>query len=163
MTPTTPSPPTADPIDPTQLDPQFKYDVAAHPGGQNVTLCFSCGTCTAACPVAAIDSEFNPRKIIRQVLLGMRKEVLSDPVLWRCVQCYACTSQCPQNVKFRDVMRALREMAIAEGFVPADRWENVRRLDEFAQQTRRALVQQLIDNPATCETTIEAIRKETQT
>jgi heterodisulfide reductase subunit C len=126
------------------LDSQFKYNVAAYPGGENIKLCFACGTCTAACPVSAVDPEYNPRKIIRQVLLGMRKEVLSSPVIWRCVQCYSCTAKCPQNVKFRDVTRALREMAVAEGYADADLPQQVEQLDEFSQKIRRNLVNLLV-------------------
>ena len=126
------------------LDSQFKYNVAAYPGGENIKLCFACGTCTAACPVSAVDPEYNPRKIIRQVLLGMRKEVLSSPVIWRCVQCYSCTAKCPQNVKFRDVTRALREMAVTEGYADADLPQQVEQLDEFSQKIRRNLVNLLV-------------------
>jgi len=126
------------------LDSHFKYDVAAHPGGENIKLCFACGTCTAGCPVSAVDPEFNPRKIIRQVLLGMRKEVLSSIEIWRCVQCYSCTAKCPQNVKFRDVIKALREMAAAEGYVSTELLQEVEQLDEFSQKLRRDLVNVLI-------------------
>jgi heterodisulfide reductase subunit C len=122
------------------LDHRFKYDVASHPGGENIKLCFACGTCTAGCPVAAVDADFNPRKIIRQVLLGMRKEVLSSPVIWRCVQCYSCTAKCPQNVQFRNVMRALREMAADEGYVDAGLLAEVEALDEMSQKLRRDMV-----------------------
>lgn len=100
-----------------KMDPNFKFEVSRTAGGENVKLCFACGTCTAVCPVAGIDQEFNPRKIIRQILLGMRAQVLKSPVIWRCIQCYACYATCPQNVKFRDVVKALREMAVREGYV----------------------------------------------
>ena len=131
-------------IESKNLDSQFKYDVAAHPGGENIKLCFACGTCTAGCPVSAVDTQYNPRKIIRQVLLGMRKEVLSSPVIWWCVQCYCCTAKCPQNVKFRDVTRALREMAVAEGYADADLLQEVEQLDEFSQKFRRNLLNVLL-------------------
>ncbi len=133
-------------IEAKNLDPQFKYDVAAHPGGDNIKLCFACGTCTAGCPVSAVDPEYNPRKIIRQVLLGMRKEVLCSPVIWRCVQCYSCSAKCPQNVKFRDVMKALREMAAAEGCVDVGLLQEVEQLDEFSQKVRRDMVNLLISD-----------------
>ena len=133
-------------IEAKNLDSRFKYDVANHPGGDNIELCFACGTCTAGCPVSAVDDEYNPRKIIRQVLLGMRKEVLSSPVIWRCVQCYSCSSKCPQNVKFRDVMRALREMAVAEGYVDAELLVQVEQLDEFSQKLRREMVNVLVSD-----------------
>lgn len=128
------------------LDPRFKYDVAAHPGGENIKFCFACGTCTAGCPVSAVDPEFNPRKIIRQVLIGMRREVLSSPVIWRCVQCYSCTAKCPQNVQFRNVMRALREMAAEEGYVDPELLREVEQLDEFSQKVRRDLVNVLVSD-----------------
>jgi heterodisulfide reductase subunit C len=133
-------------IEAQNLDPQFKYDVAAHPGGDNIKLCFACGTCTAGCPVSGVDPEYNPRKIIRQVLLGMRKEVLCSPVIWRCVQCYSCSAKCPQNVKFRDVMKALREMAAAEGCVDVGLLQEVEQLDEFSQKVRRDMVNLLISD-----------------
>ncbi len=134
-------------IESKKLDTQFKYDVVAHPGGDNIELCFACGTCTAGCPVSAVDPDYNPRKIIRQVLLGMRKDVLSSPVIWRCVQCYSCSAKCPQNVKFRDVMKALREMAAAEGYVKAEILDEVEQLDEFSQKVRRDLVNVLVSDP----------------
>ena len=134
-------------IESKNLDIQFKSEVAAHPGGDNIKLCFACGTCTAGCPVSAIDPEYNPRKIIREVLLGMRKEVLSSPVIWRCVQCYSCSAKCPQNVKFRDVMKALREMAIAEGYVKHEMNQQVELLDELSQKLRRDMVNALVTDP----------------
>ncbi len=133
-------------IEAKNLDSNFKYDVAAYPGGENIKLCYACGTCTAGCPVSAVDADFNPRKIIRQVLLGMRKDVLSSPVIWRCVQCYSCTAKCPQNVKFRDIMRALREMAVAEGYVDKEMLEEVKQLDEFTQKLRRDMVNLLVED-----------------
>jgi heterodisulfide reductase subunit C len=131
-------------IESKNLDPKFKHDVAAHPGGENIKLCFACGTCTAACPVAEVDPEFNPRKIIRQVLLGMRKETLTSPVIWRCVQCYSCTAKCPQNVRFREIIRALRDMAVAEKAVDAATAAEVDALGPFLQKVRRNLVASLV-------------------
>jgi len=126
-------------IDSSTLDPEFKHDVTRHPGGENLKLCFACGTCTAGCPVSEVDAEFNPRKIIRQVVLGMRAEVLSSPLIWRCAQCYSCTVKCPQNVKFREIMRALREMAVAEGHADAAMLAEVDELGRLAQKLRREM------------------------
>ncbi|MBU4199061.1 MAG: 4Fe-4S dicluster domain-containing protein [Verrucomicrobia bacterium] len=130
------------------LDPKFKDDVAACPGGENIKLCFACGTCTAACPVAFVNDQFNPRRIIRQVLMGLRKEVLSSPILWQCLQCYACYAKCPQNVKFRDVMKALRALAIKEGYVKAEVAEELARLDELIHKLQRDAANLLVaDRP----------------
>jgi len=131
-------------IDSKQLDPQFKYDVANQPGGENIKLCFACGTCTAGCPVSEIDDEFSPRKIIIQVLLGMREQTLSSPVIWRCVQCYSCTAKCPQNVRFREVIRALREMAVAAGYADAAVLAEIEELGRLSQTLRRNLAHALV-------------------
>jgi heterodisulfide reductase subunit C len=133
-------------IDSKELDAQFKHEVAARPGGENIKLCFACGTCTAGCPVSEIDSEFDPRRIIRKVLLGMRKEVLSSPLIWRCVQCYACTSKCPQNVKFREVMRALREMAVEEGHAKPALLKEVEELGNLTQTLRRNMARAMVSS-----------------
>jgi len=122
------------------LDPNFKYDVAAQPGGEQIKVCFSCGTCTAGCPVTDVDPRYSPRKIIRQVLLGQREQVLSNDLLWYCETCYACSAYCPQNVKFGDVMRALREMAVAEGYVEAEFIQRMRNVDRLAHDLRLDLV-----------------------
>lgn len=140
-----------------KVDPNFKFEVSAAPGGENIKLCFACGTCTAACPVAAVDEEFNPRKIIRMVLLGMRKEVLSSPVIWRCVQCYSCTAKCPQNVKFRDVMKVLRDLAVKEGFTDPSVLSEMQRLDDVMMKLRGRLVRKLLDDRAAYENTLKAM------
>jgi heterodisulfide reductase subunit C2 len=134
-----------------ELDPAFRNEVAATPGGENISLCFACGTCTASCPVSGIDAEFDPRKLIRQILLGMRKEVLGSPVIWRCVQCYSCTAKCPQNVRFREIIRALREMAVAEGHADAALAARVEEIGQLAQKLRRDMVAAVVAEPGRFE------------
>ena len=123
-----------------ELDKNFKYEVAAQPGGENIKKCFSCGTCTAGCPVSEVDESFNPRKIIRMVLLGMKKEVLSSNVIWYCCSCYTCYAQCPQNVKFTDVMAALRHLAIKEGYAKKSFLDKVYNIDNLAQKIRLDII-----------------------
>ena len=127
-----------------ELDTKFKYDVAAEPGGENIKLCFACGLCTASCPVSEIDPEYNPRKIIRMVLLGMRKEVLSSDLIWFCSQCYTCQAHCPQNVNFADVMKALRIMAVREGYVHPSFVETIKGIDTFTQKLRHQMVSNIV-------------------
>ena len=143
-------------IDSKNLDSQFKYDIADHPGGENIKLCFACGTCTAGCPVSEIDKDFNPRKIIRQVLLGVRSEVLSGDIIWRCVQCYSCTAKCPQNVRFREIIKALRLMAVAEGYVDNKVAVEVENLGPFAQKLRENMLKTLFKD----KKKFESLKKE---
>jgi heterodisulfide reductase subunit C2 len=128
-----------------ELDTRFKYDVANEPGGENIRLCFACGLCTASCPVSDIDQKFNPRRIIRMVLLGLRKEVLSSDVIWFCIQCYSCQAHCPQNVDFADIMKALRSLAVREGYVAASFLDRVKEIDVFCQKLRHEMVNRVVD------------------
>jgi len=129
-----------------ELDTKFKYDVANEPGGENIKLCFACGLCTASCPVSDIDQKFNPRKIIHMVLLGMRKEVLSSDVIWFCIQCYTCQAHCPQNVDFSDIVKALRSMAVREGYVAPSFVEKIKEIDVFCQKLRYQMVSAIVDS-----------------
>lgn len=127
------------------LDPAFRDEVASLPGGENIMKCFACGTCAAGCPVTNIDEEYDCRKIIRQVLFGMREEVLKSPAIWFCVMCYRCYARCPQEVNFTDVMRALRHLAIRDGFAPADMLADSDEIDRLAQMVRRDLVKDTVE------------------
>jgi len=101
------------------LDFGFRSEIAAEPGGEMVRYCFQCGTCTASCPVRAMDDKFNPRKIIRMAILGMKKEVLTSSFVWLCSSCYACQQRCPQGVKITGIMGALKNIAVRNRLVPA--------------------------------------------
>ena len=114
----------------------FKNDVRNTPGGANVLNCFLCGSCTACCPVNEIDDDYNPRKIMRMILLDMEDDVLKSDEIWKCNQCHACVSHCPQDVRFADIVRALREISIAKGFRDKALLEKVRELDEELKRQR---------------------------
>jgi heterodisulfide reductase subunit C len=123
------------------LDLAFCEEVAAQPGGEHIRRCFACGTCAAGCPITEVDPDYNPRKIIRQVLFGMRKEVLSSPRIWYCLVCYRCYARCPQKVNFTDVMRALRYLAIKGRYASSDTLKRIEEIDRFAQEIRHDLVE----------------------
>ena len=127
------------------LDPGFCNEVASLPGGENIRKCFACGTCSAGCPVTIIDEEYNPRKIIRQILFGMREEVLKSSVIWFCMMCYRCYARCPQQVNFTDVMRAIRYLAIKDKAVPADILSNNDEIDRLSQLIRHDMVKHTIE------------------
>ena len=114
----------------------FKNDVRNTPGGANVLNCFLCGSCTAGCPVNEIDDEYNPRKIMRLVLLDMEDEVLKSDEIWKCNQCHTCVAHCPQDVRFADIVRALREIAIEKGYREKSLLEKVHKLDDELKRQR---------------------------
>ncbi|MBM4036891.1 MAG: 4Fe-4S dicluster domain-containing protein [Planctomycetes bacterium] len=123
------------------LDLRFADEVASQPGGEHIRRCFACGTCAAGCPITEVDPDYNPRKIVRQILFGMRDEVLSSPRIWYCLVCYRCYARCPQKVNFTDVMRALRYLAIKGRHAPSDVLKRIEELDRLAQSLRHNLVQ----------------------
>ena len=127
------------------LDPNFCNEVASLPGGEHIRKCFACGTCSAGCPVTNIDEDYNPRKIVRQIVFGMREEVLKSPLIWFCIMCYRCHSRCPQQVNFTDIMRALRYLAIKDKYVPADILSNNEEIERFTQMIRRDLIKNTIE------------------
>lgn len=128
-----------------ELDASFCDEVASQPGGEHVKRCFACGTCAAGCPVTDIDEEYNCRRIIRQILFGMREEVLGSPLIWFCLLCYRCYARCPQKVNFTDVMRALRYMAIKGKYAPPDILDKIEDVERFSQMLRHDLVTHSFD------------------
>ena len=128
-----------------QLDLRFRDEIASHPGGENILRCFACGTCAAGCPVTDVDSEYNCRRIIRQILLGMREEVLSSPLIWLCLVCYRCYVRCPQQVNFTDIMRVLRYLAVKEKRVSPEIFDQINELDRFSQVVRHDLVKGFLE------------------
>ena len=131
-----------------RLDPNFKFEVAAHPGGEAVKACFACGACTGGCPASDVDPAYDPRKIVRMILLGMKERVLSSDIIWLCHMCYTCSFHCPQDVQFVNVMAVLREMAVKEGYVSPSFLKGVEAIDKFSQTIRHHMVLSVVDRKA---------------
>lgn len=102
---------------PIRVDPEFKHKLLEVPGGETFKLCYQCGTCTATCPVARIIEVFRPNKIIQLAKLGIRNVLFSEAA-WLCSACNSCTERCPQGIKIHDVMHALKDLAVKEGYTP---------------------------------------------
>jgi len=102
----------------SQTDRSLVEEVMAEPGGENLFRCFSCGTCMAACLVRRVNPDFNPRRILRMVMFDMRDQVLSSPTVWLCSACDACYRRCPQGIHISELMKAIRNIAIREGYEP---------------------------------------------
>jgi len=101
----------------TTTDVHFSAEVVAEPGGEHLNSCFACGACSGICPVSQAIPEFDPRKIIHMVRMGLSERLLSSDSLWYCSSCRSCVFVCPQDVSFADIMQALFRLALKKGYV----------------------------------------------
>jgi len=99
-----------------ETDAEFP-EAIAKADGEKINICFQCGTCTATCPIRRFDKNYNPRLILRETLLGLRRRVLSSDMIWLCASCYSCTERCPRGVRPAEVIRAVRNLAVREGHI----------------------------------------------
>lgn len=76
-------------------------------GALDVSACYSCGVCTATCPLSTDNGEF-PRKIIRYAMLGLEDKLLASVEPWMCYYCGECTASCPRAADPAGFMMAAR-------------------------------------------------------
>ncbi len=106
-----------EPIRMKDLDPNFRREIKSMPNGEDLNACFACSSCTASCPIANL-WEYKPHQLIRMILLGMRKEVLSSNEIWLCLTCFQCQERCPQKVRVTDIFFDCKNLAAKERHVP---------------------------------------------
>lgn len=96
----------------------FADQVRAIPGGEYLDVCFACGTCVSKCLIQQkIEPEFNPRKLIRMVMMGMRETAFVNPTTWLCSACDLCYLACPQEIHISGVIAAVKQLAVDAGYV----------------------------------------------
>ncbi|MBN1847512.1 MAG: 4Fe-4S dicluster domain-containing protein [Deltaproteobacteria bacterium] len=106
-------------IDLGKTDPNFMRELTKRPGGERISACLTCQTCVASCPITEVNGTFNPARIIRMTLYGLREEVLGGDFIWLCTSCYACQERCPQGVRITEFMTQLKNMAVEAGYIPS--------------------------------------------
>lgn len=80
--------------------------------GKKIHKCIECGMCTGICVVQDVYPEYNIRRILTKVALGLKDEVLNSEEIWLCAHCYSCVVKCPKGVRPADRMSELRGMAL---------------------------------------------------
>jgi len=95
-----------------KADPDL-IDKVRELGAFDISACYSCGNCTAICPLSKEGQEF-PRKIIRYAVLGLREKILASVEPWLCYYCGDCTETCPRDADPGGFMMALRRYLTTE-------------------------------------------------
>jgi len=123
---------------------EFRELVAQKIGLEEITPCFSCGSCTGVCPVREVVEDFDPRRIIHMIIMGMKTEVLSSDLIWFCCLCNSCYFVCPQGIRFSRISEELQKMAVDEGYADPDFLSRLAPVKDYLQDLcRRTLFQKV--------------------
>ena len=94
----------------------FQDEVMAEPGGQHLQRCYSCGTCVSMCLINQTCPDYNPRRTMHLVMLGRREDAFDNPTIWHCSACDLCYPHCPQGIHISELMHAIKNIAVREGY-----------------------------------------------
>jgi heterodisulfide reductase subunit C len=95
----------------------FGQEIMAVPGCEQLKDCIQCGTCSGVCPLS-IYMDFTPRQVMELTRFDFKNEVLQSRTIWLCASCYACTVECPRQIRITDIMYELKQRAIQEHVYP---------------------------------------------
>ena len=95
----------------------FGREIMSVPGCEQLEGCIQCGTCSGVCPLS-IYMDYTPRQIMALTRGDFKTEVLKSHTIWLCASCYACTVECPREIRITDIMYELKQRAIHEGIYP---------------------------------------------
>ncbi len=95
----------------------FGREIISVPGCEQLTSCIQCGTCSGVCPLS-IYMDYTPRQVMALTRGDFKNEVLASHTIWLCASCYACTVECPRQIRITDIMYELKQRAILEGIYP---------------------------------------------
>ena len=110
-------------------NPDFAKQIA-EAGGEEVKMCFQCGTCTAGCP-SGRQTSYRVRKLMRMAQLGLKDQIVNSEELWECSTCYTCVERCARQVPIVDIVIALRNIAVAEGHMYDNHKKTAQNLAKF--------------------------------
>lgn len=89
-------------------------ELVARISGENFSLCYQCGNCTAGCPVA-FAMDIPPHQVVRLLQLGQEERLRQAETMWLCLSCLQCYSRCPKGVDVSRIMEALRQISLRKG------------------------------------------------
>lgn len=95
----------------------FKKEVHHSFQGSSFDACFTCMTCSNACPVVVHYEKpmeklgLLPHQIMQSLKYGLQDNVLGARMVWDCLGCYHCQENCPQEIKVTDILFELKSIA----------------------------------------------------
>ncbi len=98
-----------------KLFEQLKKDIRFVEG---LKACINCGVCSAICPAAAFNKDYDPRVITDTVQYGDEGEIeqlLKGDTIWYCGECLSCKTRCPRGNTPGYIVQALRALSIDSG------------------------------------------------
>ncbi len=109
-----------------------------------IERCIACGACKDDCP-SCKNGTMDPPALLKKVISGQIDEVLKDPSIWACLDCYTCTEMCSLGLGWHDVLKKLRNMASEKGYIPkgfarqADTFSKILRVIPPSKSKRKQL------------------------
>lgn len=88
-------------------------DDIEHFGARDVSKCYQCGNCSAACSLSGREQVF-PRKSMHYLQLGLEKPLRGALEPWLCYYCGECSEQCPRGAEPGETMMGLRRWLTAQ-------------------------------------------------
>jgi len=95
-----------------RMNPGLVDDLARY-GADDVTKCFQCGNCSAACPFSQ-DPFIFPRKPMRYLQMGLEERLRSSLEPWLCYYCGECSVECPRGAEPGETMMSMRRWLTAQ-------------------------------------------------
>ena len=104
----TTQPPVADILHPKALP----EEVRAYLDKFDLGACMACGSCAAGCPSAGAPEfeDWNARKVLRMLSMGMLDEVVNSNYVWLCTGCGRCAQNCPMGVDIAPLMMHMKHL-----------------------------------------------------
>ena len=94
-------------LQPTPMDQLDRGCCHQWPFSQDV--CLTCALCSSVCPVSGVD-DFDPRKMVRMISLGMLDQTVQSRWPWICTMCGKCEAVCPMGIEIADITRRIRSL-----------------------------------------------------
>ncbi|MBF0498021.1 MAG: (Fe-S)-binding protein [Deltaproteobacteria bacterium] len=91
---------------------QLPDPIREHLAKFDLSRCMACGTCTNGCPVTGTPGmeDWDIRKVLRMLSLGLVDEVVKSKFPWVCTGCGRCAHACPMDLDIPYIMLHMKHL-----------------------------------------------------